>query len=187
MPTPRKPIEQHELEDSRPRWKEDAPRFAGGKPKMPKDLTPEAVQEWKRLVRELNRRGTLTRVDSSGLELYCRQWARWRKAAALAEANPTTINTWTDKNGETHEKVVEHPASAMAMKLENSLRNYLKEFSATPASRERTKPTAQVKKQEISEEDKELLAAVRAQMAQPREEETVTDINDIDETVGGTL
>jgi len=143
MPKPRKSLEQHELQGTRPEWTARGLTFVGGKPKRPADLTPEAETEWKRLVNELNRRGTLTRVDSSMLELYVRMWSRWRKVATIAEANPVTEVSWLDKSGAEHFKTIEHPASAMATRLENSLRNMLKELSATPASRERTRPTKQ--------------------------------------------
>src|ERR1017187_5917126 len=113
----RKSLGLHALQGTKPQYSETPePQFEGGKPKRPADLTPEATAEWKRLVNELQRRGTLTRVDSSVLELYVRMWSRWRKVAALAEANPCTEMTWTDKNGEPHTKVIEHPASTMATK-----------------------------------------------------------------------
>jgi P27 family predicted phage terminase small subunit len=139
----RKPLAVHALQGTEARWSdadEDSP-FVGGRPKMPNDLTEDGGDEWKRLVKGLSARRTVTRLDSSMLELHVRMWSRWKKVAALAEANPTTEVTWTDKNGEPHSKIVEHPASSMATKLENSLRNSLKELSATPASRERAKPT----------------------------------------------
>jgi P27 family predicted phage terminase small subunit len=141
---PRKSLALHALQGTTPQYEvggaEDSP-FVGGRPKMPHDLTEDAAAEWKRLVKGLSARRTVTRLDSSMLELHVRMWSRWKKVAALAEANPTTEVTWTDKNGEPHSKIVEHPASSMATKLENSLRNSLKEMSATPASRERAKPT----------------------------------------------
>ena len=137
---------EHDLAGTIPQYvaAADLP-FSGGKPKRPKDLTPEAESEWKRLVKELSKRGTLTRVDSSMLELYVRMWSRWRKVAALAEANPLTEISWLDKAGDEHFKAVEHPASSMSARLENSLRNMLKELSATPASRERTRPLPKAK------------------------------------------
>lgn len=141
---PRKSLEQHALTNTRPNYPvgdADASPFAGGRPKMPADLSPDAEFEWKRIVKELAKRKTCTRLDSSMLEIHCRMFARWKKVSALAEANPITEVTWTDKNGEPHTKIIEHPASSMATKLENSLRNSLKELSATPASRERAKPT----------------------------------------------
>jgi P27 family predicted phage terminase small subunit len=166
---------------------------------MPKDLTPDAAAEWKRLVKGLSKRRTCTALDSSCLELHVRMWSRWKKVAALAEVNPTTEVTWTDKNGEPHTKIVEHPASAMATKLENSLRNSLKELSATPASRERAKPTAAAKTPKNSPphpesaeglalEGERLRRAVEAERDQqavqpapaPEPDEKEIDINDID-------
>jgi hypothetical protein len=43
------------------------------------------------------------------LEIYVSMWARWKKVAVLALANPTTEVCWTDKNGEPHSKVIEYP------------------------------------------------------------------------------
>jgi P27 family predicted phage terminase small subunit len=134
----------HALQGTQARHAEiDGPIFAGSRPKKPADLTPDEETEWTRIVPQLLRRGTLTRVDSSFLEVYVRMFSRWKKVSRLAAENPTTEVCWVDKNGEPHTKIIEHPASTMATKLENSLRNMLKELSATPASRERTKPTAQ--------------------------------------------
>ncbi len=111
---------------------------------MPKDLSPESEQEWRRIVKELIRRGTMTRVDASSLEVYVRMWARWKQCLADIEKNGPVVTTeWTDSEGEVHQKRIENPASKIAGRLENSIRAYQKEFSATPASREKTKPTAQ--------------------------------------------
>ncbi len=46
----------------------------------------------------------------------------------------------TDSNGGSYTKRIVNPAGKLATQLENTLRAMLKEFSATPASRERTKP-----------------------------------------------
>jgi P27 family predicted phage terminase small subunit len=161
MPATRKSLDEHELQNTKPQWskKDEAPKFEGGRPKMPKDLPEAAQAEWKRLVKELNRRGTMTRVDSSLLEIHCMTFAQWRLAAKLALEHQTTIVTWTDKNGEPHTKETESAASALATKLANACRNSLKELSATPASREKTKPTKQLpSKKEIDPNSREGLA-----------------------------
>jgi P27 family predicted phage terminase small subunit len=196
MPRERKSLAEHALNSTRPQWTETgASVFAGGRPKMPADLSPDAAAEWKRIVKELAKRKTCTRLDSSMLEIHCTMFARWKKCARLAEANPTTEVTWTDKNGEPHTKIIEHPASAMATKLENSLRNSLKELSATPASRERAKPTTQPKrKNELNPNSLEAMHAetdrLRALVAAEREAaanapapEDEIDINLIDTKV----
>jgi P27 family predicted phage terminase small subunit len=177
---PRKPVGIHKLQGTRPHYKETpVVGIVSGRPKMPKDLTPEAEAEWKRLVKELSKRGTMTRVDSSVLEIYVRMWSRWRKVEALAEANPTTVVTWTDKNGEPHEKVIEHPASAMATRLENSLRNMLKELSATPASRDRTKAPPPPAPTEPTQD--ELILSREASAATPPTDYEEIDLSLIDE------
>ena len=47
-----------------------------------------------------------------------------------------------DSNGEPHTKRVQNPATKLAAQLETSMRAMLKELSATPASREKTRPAA---------------------------------------------
>ena len=148
MPQPRKSIEQHRLNGTTPEYAGSAePLFAGGKPKMPKDLSPVAAAEWKRLVRELAKRETLTKVDSSALEIYATTFARWKACVSeLEKYGPVVETTWTDQSGNIHTKRTENPASKIAGRLENSMRAMLKEFSATPASREKTRPTKSVPK-----------------------------------------
>lgn len=145
MARSKKSLEKHWLAGSNPQWvmPSDGQTFPAGKPKMPRDLSPVAQAEWRRLVRELQRRGTLTRVDSSALEIYCTTFARWKQAVAEVEKHgPVIETTWTDQHGTVHTKLIENPASKIAGRLENSLRAMLKEFSATPASRDKAKPAA---------------------------------------------
>jgi P27 family predicted phage terminase small subunit len=145
MPRQRKTKDEHWLANSVPQYSdapEQGPGFRAGRPKMPKDLPPVAQDEWKRMTKQLLRRGTLTSVDASVLEIYCCAFARWKKMALEAEKNPLIETEWTDAAGATHTKTVENPASKIAARLEISLRNYQKELSATPASREKTKRVA---------------------------------------------
>lgn len=134
--------EEHRLRGTKSRAAADRPaQFVAGKPKMPKDLPPVAQAEWKRLVKDLARRGTLTRADSSAMEIYCRMFARWRAADEAAQrVGPEIETSWLDKNGVEHTKTVANPTWKLAAQLEANLRHMLQQFSATPASRERTKP-----------------------------------------------
>lgn len=145
MPRARKTLAEHKLAGTEPQYvtPEVSSFPAGGRPKMPKDLSPVAQAEWRRMVKQLSKRGTLTSVDAGALETYVCVYARWKKAALQAEENPTDEVSWTDANGGAHTKTVESIASKIAARLEISLRAYQKEFSATPASRERTKRVAQ--------------------------------------------
>jgi P27 family predicted phage terminase small subunit len=146
-PRPRKPIEEHFLTGTKPQWvteEKGTGVVAAGRPKMPKGLSPVAEAEWKRIVPLLNKRGTLTKADAPALEIYVVSYARWKKVAAMAEANPVTEVSWVGSDDVERTKVVEHPASAMAARLEGSLRQMLQQFSATPASRDKTKSVAPV-------------------------------------------
>ena len=150
MPRARKTRAQHALAGTEPQWNDDAgseSQFTrGGRPKMPDDLSEAGQAEWKRMTKQLQKRGTLTAVDSSSLEVYCRMFSRWKTAAKEAEENPTVETSWTDGAGVVQTKVVENPASKIAARLEISLRAYQREFAATPASREKAKRLAPEKK-----------------------------------------
>jgi phage terminase small subunit len=147
MARPRKSIELHRLSGSKPRWQEQqdtTPPPRAMRLKMPKDLPPDGQAEWKRMSKYLSRRGTTSaETVGSRLDVYCRLWARWKKVEAEAFENPTVTSTWLDAAGVEHSKIVESPQSKIAARLENSIRAYQRDFSATPASREATTPTPQ--------------------------------------------
>jgi len=144
MPRARKSLELHQFQGTVPEWTNSgAPAFAGGRPKMPRDLSPVAQAEWRRLTKELAKRGTLTRVDSSALEIYVRMFARWKKCVDdIERRGPVVDVSWMGSDGVERFKTVENPASKIANRLENSMRAMLREFGSTPASREAAKPTA---------------------------------------------
>jgi P27 family predicted phage terminase small subunit len=48
-----------------------------GKPTMPATLSAEAKAEWRRVVPELERMGTITKLDRGLLIRYCTAWADW--------------------------------------------------------------------------------------------------------------
>jgi P27 family predicted phage terminase small subunit len=114
-----------------------------GKPRMPKDLTPEQAELWRSIVKQLWKRRTITKVDALVLEIMCRSWSVWKAAVLAAAIHPTETSVWSGKDGVEHSKTVESAASQMANRYANSLRRLLAELSATPASRERAKPTAE--------------------------------------------
>ena len=132
MPTIRKSAEYRETTGTKSHCPEaDNADFKSGRPKMPDGLPPEAAKEWRRLVPKLCRRKTMTKVDASACEIYCRMWARYIVVADEAQAYPLT----PDRQ--------ESGASKIATRLESNLKNMLKELSATPASRRHTKPPKQ--------------------------------------------
>lgn len=142
MPRARKSLAEHALAGTKPQYaKDEQSQFPAGRPKMPKDLSPVAQAEWKRLFKELGKRGTMTRVDTSAAEVYVRLFADWRAFEDELETYGRMIDeVILDKDGNPHTRRVQNPAAKMALQLGNAVRQYQKEFSATPASREKAKP-----------------------------------------------
>lgn len=137
--------EAHRLRGTRP-TRAKAPegsKYRAGRPKMPKHLTAVAAEEWKRVVKLLGKRGTLTAADAPALEQYCVQYARWRALLAEIDQHGVMVeDTFLTKSGEPITRRVQNPAVKLAAQIETSMRQMLKEFSATPASREDTTPAA---------------------------------------------
>jgi P27 family predicted phage terminase small subunit len=174
MPTPKKSEFMHSLQGTKSQVATDAPDFPAGRPKMPHDLSPAAEAEWRRIVPKLGKRKTLTKADASSIEIYVREFARYKKVAQLAEENPLERVSWLDTNGNEHFKTVESAASKVAAKLASSLRNFLKELSATPASRDKTKPP------KVSEEKPTDDFPTRDEMAPVGDGTPDIDLNSID-------
>jgi len=123
--------------------------FTGGKPRMPQGMGPVAEAEWKRLSKQLKQRGTLTTADATAMEVHCITFARWKAACAEVEKYGEMIDEiCLDKNGEQFTRRVVNPMGKQAVQLGNSVRAMLKEFSATPASRDKAKPAQEPPKPE---------------------------------------
>jgi P27 family predicted phage terminase small subunit len=144
MPTRRKTDGEHKLSGTKSQARPDLEStFPAGRPRMPKHLCSVAADKWRELVRLLAKRGTLTQVDSSALEIFCETFARWRGLCdEIAKHGAMVDVTILDNCGEPHTKRIPNPAAKLVCQLENSMRAMLKEFSATPASREKSKPAA---------------------------------------------
>ena len=154
MPQPKKTDYDHWLSGSDSQAKPEQPSaYPAGRPKMPKDLSPVAQQEWKRIVKLLATRGTLTKVDASALELYSETYARHRALLKELQEHGEMIDTVVlDSSGNAHDKRVVNPASKIATQLANSLRAWQKELGITPTSREKARPAAPERKAEHNEE-----------------------------------
>ena len=107
---------------------------------MPQGMGPVAEAEWKRLSKQLKQRGTLTTADATAMEVHCVTFAAWKATQAeLEKHGPMIDEICLDKNGEQFTRRVLNPVGKQAISLGNSVRAMLKEFSATPASREKAK------------------------------------------------
>src|SRR5262249_44251488 len=117
-----------------------------GRPKMPKTLSSLAADRWREMVRTFSARGTLTRGDGPALEIYVVTWARWvALVKEIDEVGPMVTVEYAGTDGQVFTKRMQNPACKLAAQLEVSMRQMLKEFSATPASREKAKPAQPAK------------------------------------------
>lgn len=123
------------------------PKPLAGKPTCPSHLDAEAKREWRRMVRDLEAMGLLTKVDRAALALYCQAWARWVKAVGQIEAHGEVVETG---NG----SVKLSPWVTVANTASKEMRALLVEFGLTPSSRSRVSVPTQ-------EEEDPLAAFVR--------------------------
>src|SRR5262245_8405280 len=57
------------------------PRPKLSTPKPPKHLSPTALEEWDRIVKELAENGLMTNLDRAALVAYCEFWAHYVEAS----------------------------------------------------------------------------------------------------------
>lgn len=143
----RKPIDKaiHALRGTQQRITAQVDSVAEvGRPTMPQDLPPAGQQEWRRLVKELLKRGTVTKGDRSVLELHCRTYAHYKDCEEeMRKYGRFVDSVRLDSNGEAHTVRVENPASKVALKLLAQMRQFLVQLCCTPAAREKAKQAQQ--------------------------------------------
>ncbi len=196
MPRPAKSAELHRLQGTRPHDStvdpdDDSRVFVSGRMKMPAEWKgTERETAWKLLFNPIAKRKTLTRADSAAATIIVEMWRRWQTVAQLAAENPIVEVSWVDKHGTEHFKQVESPASKMATSLEHKLLAALKEFSATPASRERTKRTKEpelkpskvkTERERLEEQEAELKAQQAKEAAREKQHTELLDSINLDE------
>ena len=150
---PRKSDAEHALYGTKPHKStaKTQSELSASSPEMPKHLTPEARREWKRLLPLLEKRGSLTEADSAALALYCETYSRWLLAKQdVAENGLTITSTVLDSSGQAVASRKINPALRIVENCERSLRNFLREFGMTPATRERVVPARKPKGEQKS-------------------------------------
>jgi P27 family predicted phage terminase small subunit len=99
MGRPAKAQERHWLEGSKTQAKNGPAAFVGGRPKIPKHLSPVAKKAYKRAVQLLENRRTLVPSDEVTLELYASTYALWLQAKAECAGDLMIETSVTDNNG----------------------------------------------------------------------------------------
>jgi P27 family predicted phage terminase small subunit len=145
MARPRKPTNILHLagafkkNPSRLRERAQEPKLPKGIGEPPDWLDTHAVEEWARVVPDLEGAGVTSRVESTALGAYCQAVSRLRKAEAEIFRDGITI--MTDSG------LKKHPAVGIAERAALIMAKLASEFGMTPASRSRVtaKPTNEAK------------------------------------------
>lgn len=108
-----------------------------GRPKPPAWLkeNPDALREFKRLVRELSAMGLIGSVDANALTRYCVLWVRWRQAEDMVKKGGDTFVIRGEDNKV--RTIMPSPHVAIARQLADQLGRLEAEFGMTPSSRSR--------------------------------------------------
>ena len=99
-------------------------------PTCPRELSPVAKREWKRVARVLAEMGLLSTIDRAALAGYCQAWATWIDAQAALQKHGVIMKS---PNG----YPMQSPYLAVANKAFEQMRLMLAEFGMSPSSRTR--------------------------------------------------
>jgi len=107
------------------------PQPPRGRPSCPAWLDREAKAEWRRTVPLLDAMGIIAKVDRAALAAYCSIWSQWRDAEEkLRKFGPLLKPTASGY-------IAQSPLVALARSSLEAMRQFMREFGLTPASRTR--------------------------------------------------
>jgi P27 family predicted phage terminase small subunit len=109
---------------------EDEPDVRVAIPTCPRELSPTAKKEWRRIAPELARLGLLARIDRAALAMYCDHYGRWLEAIAALQRYGVVIKSPSGF-------LMQSPYVAIANKSGEQVRLLLSEFGMSPSSRTR--------------------------------------------------
>jgi len=107
------------------------PQLPKGIGDPPDWLDAFALEEWRRVVPDLESAGVTSRVESTALAAYCQAVSRLRKAEAEIFRDGITMMT--------ERGLVKHPSVGIAKDAMAIIRALAAEFGMTPASRSKVK------------------------------------------------
>lgn len=114
----------------KPRDKEPQPPSAI--PQCPRHLDKEARAEWRRMAKELEPLGVLTKLDKAVFAMYCEAFSTWAQATKkIQEMGMVRIT----KNGYAEQ----NPYFPIVNKAKEQMMKCLVEMGMTPSSRSRVK------------------------------------------------
>ena len=125
---------------------EQEPQPRVGTIEPPDWLTPEAREEWDRIVPELERLKLLTQIDSAMLIGYCTQWGVYVKASRQLARQGLTFKS-KNKQGASYQGI--RPQFSIAQRALEQCRMLAAEFGLTPAARTKLKVEASEKPKNV--------------------------------------
>ena len=108
-------------------------------PECPAHLTGAAVVEWKRITKELQALGIISKIDRAALAVYCMAWLDFVYASKMVDDEGEVVTS--EKGGKYQNPWVGIKTSAMDRLVRISA-----EFGMTPASRTKIKVETPAKK-----------------------------------------
>jgi phage terminase small subunit len=96
------------------------PKYTRARPKMPRNLPPEARKKWQAIVPLMEHAGVLSPVHADVLEAYCRLWARFQAApetftaALYGQLRLLFVELGISPKSRSHVKPLEEDDSGMA-------------------------------------------------------------------------
>jgi len=95
-----------------------------------KQLTKDAIREWKRVEGELTALGLLSDLDRSAMMVYCEAYSTWLKAKGNVKQYGEVVKT---KNG----NLIQNPYFAIMNRAADTMIRVAAEFGMTPSARTR--------------------------------------------------
>jgi P27 family predicted phage terminase small subunit len=128
-------------------------------------------------------RRTLTAGDAELIRLYCFQWERHSKnAALLREEGELCTYVRLDSNGQPHDQVKVNLRMKVVTDAERQMASILNQLGLTPVSKDRAKPTGKAKDEPLDEMEEYLnrkpatpFVIRPEQLAEENDSETQTD------------
>jgi P27 family predicted phage terminase small subunit len=175
---PRKSLSEHDLTGTKPQYVLAEVDVKPGRPKYPKNLSPEAKRFFKTICRQLEQRGNLTNGDEELIRLAAILRDRHAKAIEHVSAEGEICSyTKLDKTGAQFESEQPNLWLKVAQESEKQIVSILDRLGLTPMNRSKVKPAEPPKTSKTNAEDEALLSR---EATQPVAEEPEIDIYSID-------
>jgi len=154
MPRPRVSLEAHECRGTVPQYVTPDVHVESGRPKYPRGISGEARSAYKRLVKLLEARRSLTAGDQELLHIYAILFDRHKKALAkVAEEGEIKIYYRLDNHGESVPSEKPNLWLKIAQDSESKMIACLDRLGLTPINRGKVKPADPPKDQQTDPRD----------------------------------